>query len=70
VKSPFDDEADPGELQGMTGPPESGEPRRSFFGELERHHVFRVLAVYVAVALGVLQVASLILDPCTFPPGR
>ncbi|HKK07568.1 MAG TPA: hypothetical protein VKA44_01640, partial [Gemmatimonadota bacterium] len=51
----------------MTGSPDSGEAPRSFLRELKRRHVFRVLAVYVAVALGVLQVASLTFGPLHLP---
>jgi TolB-like protein len=51
----------------MSGSSESGNRPRSFLGELKRRHVFRVLAVYVAVALGVLQVASLTFGPLHLP---
>lgn len=52
----------------MTGRSKSGKGSRSFFGELKRRHVFRVVAVYVAVALGVLQVANLTFGPLHLPP--
>ena len=35
----------------------------SFLGELKRRKVFRVAAVYVAVGLGILGAAELILEP-------
>ncbi len=35
----------------------------SFMAELKRRHVYQVAAVYIAVGLGVLGAAELILDP-------
>lgn len=57
-----------GQLEDMTGSTDSGQPARSFLEELKRRHVFRVLAVYAAVAFVVLQVASLTFAPLHLPP--
>ena len=40
---------------------------QAFFAELKRRRVFRIMAVYGAVAFVILQVADLAIDPLGLP---